>query len=93
MQAFKIGDTAKDSTFAVNLEIPPLPSLAQSILIDPTDPLRGEKLITKTFFSYGNEDENSAGLPKDKRAVASFFRQKPDGDFEKLGDGPKHQKS
>lgn len=66
MQAFKIGDKAKESSFAVNLEIPPLPSLAHSTLIDPTDPLRGQKLITKTFFSYGNENESPAGLPKEK---------------------------
>ena len=72
----------------MSLEIPPLSSIPQTILVDPADKRRGEKLITKTFFSYGPGAEgDDQAVPflsiKERKVVSSFFREKPDGNFEK----------
>lgn len=78
------------STFNMTFEIPPLPSIPQSYLLDPSDSKRGEKLVTKTFFSFGrNEADDSAPgfLSIKERKVASFFRG-PDGQFEQAEKPP-----
>ena len=46
-------DRGYQNPFNVDLELPPLPTLASSTLLDPSNKQKGEKLITKTFFSFG----------------------------------------
>lgn len=37
--------------FNTQLELPPLPTLTSSLLVDPDNKRMGEQLVTKTFFS------------------------------------------
>ena len=69
------------------LEIPPLPTLTTTVLNDPNDRNRGEKLITKTFFSIGGADSEFLSK-KERKVVASLFRQQPDGTLEHEGEAP-----
>ena len=52
MGAFNARDQSSNA-FEVPLELPPLPTLARSVLIDPENKRLGEQLVTQTFFSYG----------------------------------------
>jgi len=71
----QIGNLPQTSPFGMSLQIPPLPAVAQRILVDPADERRGEKLITKTFFSYGpgveGDSESAPFLSIKERKVVS----------------------
>ena len=71
----QIGNLEQASPFGMSLQIPPLPSVAQRILVDPADERRGEKLITKTFFSFGpgaeGDSESAPFLSIKERKVVS----------------------
>ena len=51
-----------------------MPTLTQTFLNDPNDKERGEKLVTRTFFSIGDDSQRAA---KGNKVVA--FRQEQDG--------------
>ena len=74
----------QQSSFNMTFEIPPLPSIPQSFLVDPSDSRRGEKLVTKTFFSFGRNDADDAspGFLSIKERKVAAFAQGPDGQFE-----------
>ena len=72
MQAFK----RSENPFGINLELPPLPSVTMSVMADPMDNNLGEKLITKTFFSFGDPGYLSI---KERKVILS---QTPDGEYE-----------
>jgi hypothetical protein len=70
--------------------VPPLPSLTQSALLDPSNKQKGEKLITKTFFSFGpaqqspNQDDMAPNFLsiKERKVQSSLFSEEKNGTFE-----------
>ena len=54
---------AKDDPMAVPLELPPLPTLARSVMVDPGNRRMGEQLVTQTFFAYGTKPERKPKAP------------------------------
>jgi len=90
------GSGGYQNPFNVDLELPPLPTLASSTLLDPSNKLKGEKLITKTFFSFGptrpaapSADEKGHNFLsiKERKVVASVFKENRDGHFELKDNG------
>ena len=49
---------ADKNPFGMTLEIPPLPKEVQKTSVDPLDKAKGEKLVTRTFFSFGESEES-----------------------------------
>lgn len=77
--------------FKVDLAVPPLPSLTQSALLDPSNKSKGEKLITKTFFSFGpaqqsqqNQDDMAPHFLsiKERKVQSSLFSEEKNGTYE-----------
>ena len=63
-------DSAPLDPFQVQLELPPLPTLTSSLLVDPDNKRMGEQLVTKTFFSQHNSKRDQIPTKtKDKSRV------------------------
>lgn len=50
-----------NSPFGLSFAIPPLPSMTEKVLIDPNAKKRGERLVTKTFFSFTKDQDQEPG--------------------------------
>lgn len=53
----------KEDPLMVPLELPPLPTLARSVMVDPDNKRMGEQLVTQTFFAYGVKPDEKPKVP------------------------------